>query len=311
MSDPSPWSRRDPEDPSPPEGDSDAVPAAPDEPVTIAADHATAEAAGTGKPTTGPGVSGALLPILGLMLMALATLVVGLVVFLTREEKQGFPANRNEADYDLPAMALRNTDLPSGMELFGRVAFDNEKWADIVGGDDPETKLAQLNASGRIRNNVNIFRWADDTTGTRHFGETISLIAQSTVFNTVESAKESISGRAGSTLKPFCGLAVNDQNEIRDFPVPKIGDQSAGFRVISLDEPLRISQDIAIPIGTGIETVVCFRTGSVVHGIIQNARQGGDDIALVVGLAQRMLERAKNEFAGDPDPLDKPSSDGG
>ena len=56
---------------------------------------------------------------------------------------------------------------------------------------------------------------------------------------------------------------------------------------------------------------ICFRTGRIVHGVVQSALDGAQDIGLVVNMAQAMLTQVDNTFAGTPDPLDEPPAEGG
>jgi hypothetical protein len=230
--------------------------------------------------------------VLGLMLLVLSAMVAGLVAFvMDGDDDVEFSANRPSEDYALEEMALRVSDVPSGMTLGDRLQLDNEQWAIAIDQVDPESRIPQLEAQGRIRNQVSVFGWSDSTTA--KFGQMFQLLSQSTLYETEAQAQEAIAGAA------LCGLRLDDTSPIDEFSVPRVGDESVGFFVTMTDESL----------GRSVETVVCFRTGRIVHGVVQSSFDGAQDIALVVGLARKMFDRTEAWFDGsgaapdeDPDP---------
>ncbi len=231
--------------------------------------------------------------VLGMMLLVLSALIVGLVVYVTSEDDGNFPTRLADDDYDLAAMALRERDTPGDLSLAGKLEFSNEEWSAILDSVDPEARLPQLEAQERVRNHISIFAWPDG--GTFHLAQTLSLLSQSTLYESVSAAEEALAGSA------LCGLRLDETAPVDDFKVPAIGDSSVGFFVTTADPD----------IGTSIETVVCFRTGRVVHGVVQSALDGAQDIGLVVGLARKMLVHVENAFDGTADPLDEDPNEGG
>ena len=227
------------------------------------------------------------------MLVVLIAVVAGLTVFLVRDTEDGsaYPVDLADEGYDLDAMVLRNADVPEGIELVQRNGFDNEEWAALlVDPADPEAlavKVAQLNAQERIRTYVAYFSWPEGPIA--HLGQTLSITAQSTLFATEAAAEESLRGAA------LCGLILNEAAESRDFRIPAFGDASVGFFVTEQDEQL----------GTSVDTVLCFRTGRIVHGLVQSALDGAQDIGLIVRLGRRMLGHIENAYDGVEDPLDE------
>jgi hypothetical protein len=285
MPDESPWAR--PGTDTVPGDDaataSEGMPGGPEEETPPPADTA-------GPPPTAPhhrdSSGSAAIAILGMMLLVLSGLVVALVVYVTGDNGERYPTGLANDEYDLAAMALRQRDVPRGMELAGKIEFNNDEWAAILDSVDPESRIPQLRAQQRVRNHISVFAWPDG--GTAHLAQTLNLLAQSTLYETEAAAREAIVGAA------LCGLRLPETSPIEDFVVPRIGDESVGFFVISNDPDIGIS----------IETVVCFRTGRIVHGIVQSALDGAHDIALTVRLAQKMLTQVERTFAGNPDPVD-------
>jgi hypothetical protein len=260
-----------------------------------AADHSWArpgsEAAATPPPPSparGRG-NGALIVGFVVLLLALLGVAGGLGWFLLRADDDGssYPVALEDDAYDLEAMILRNADMPAGIELVQRTEFDNESWASLLDRDDPEGRLAQLEAQERVRGFVAYYTWPGGPI--RHLGRTLSITSQSTLYGSEEAAKDSIAGRA------LCGLFLNPNADARDFAVPDIADESVGFFVTEVDDDL----------GKSVETVICFRTGRIVHGVIQSGLDGTQDIGLVVRLAQRLLTRVENAYDGVDDPLDE------
>ncbi len=247
------------------------------------------------RPSDSGGGSAAMLPVVGLMLMALGALVVALIVFVQRDTSAKYPSNRGDGDYDLQAMALRSADVPAGMELRARADFDNDEWTGVLasGQDDPDAAeriRGQLVGQKRIRNLVSAFGWADPQE--LHLGETGAILSQSTLY---ESA-----AAASADTNRLCGLQINEKPPFEEFSVPKIGDQAVGFRVESKQI---VSEDGSF--ARSHQTVLCFRTGRIVHAVVQSGWRGTENIALVVLLAERMLDRVDKTFEGKPDEKDK------
>ena len=61
----------------------------------------------------------------------------------------------------------------------------------------------------------------------------------------------------------------------------------------------RVSSSVSSVEGAGrvVQTIVCFRTGRVVHAVLQQGLDGSEDIALSVLMARRMYEHVRAVFA--------------
>jgi hypothetical protein len=289
-----------------------AEPASAPEPAAEDAEPVLAKASSGPEPSPHPAPprrdsSGStVIAILGMMLLVLSALIAGLIAFVTQDDDGGqdYPVNLDNDDYDLAAMAIRNRDTPAGLELVGSLGFDNTDWAILLDEADPEPRLAQLEAQQRVRNHVSVFSW--EPGGSARLGEVLNLLSQSTLYETEEAAAEAIRGSA------LCGLNIPLTSPVEDFDVPTIADQSVGFYVeadtvvIDVDE---VTQEQTV--ARIIETVVCFRTGRVVHGVVQRAWDGSQDPNFVIGLARDMLTHVDNTFGGVDDPLDTEEEEGG
>ena len=65
-------------------------------------------------------------------------------------------------------------------------------------------------------------------------------------------------------------------------------------------------------VGKTVDTVICFRTGRIVHGVIQTSFVGAESQPLVISLAKKMLKQVDLTFAGKPIEKDEePPEDGG
>lgn len=302
MPDPNPWARPPQESETPTDSSAHAVapvPAVTDAPVTNpAGPPASHSHPYAGQPLRAPAVAGGasagwavLIPVAGIMAIAVIALAAALAAYVQRDTGHSYTEALDDDDYLLDAMSLRNRDMPAGLKLVSRVEFTNEEWAEATRPDDPERALAQLNSQGRIRNNVAIFSWGDSSYA--HLAETLNIISQSTLYATADDAR--------AELGRLCGLYIDERQPLVEFAVPKLGEQSVGFYVTTE------AQDFSAT----IETVVCFRTGRIVHGVMQTAFQGAHDIALTVRLAERMLARVDETFRGAAVPLDTPANQGG
>lgn len=211
----------------------------------------------------------------------LALCLLSIPVFVACDEGRSYPTNKGDGDYDLAAMALRETDMPKDFtkQPIDEPAFDNERWAnEVFDTDDPEGKQAQLDAQGRLTNHVAAFTPPG-------LGKVLSITAVSTLYTNEKAAQESIDRFA-------CGLPINESTPLTPFVTPKIADQSTGFFV---------SQDSGSGL-TFIDTTMCFRTGRIVHAFQQTSLPGVEDIAAAVRLANRWLQHVDDAFDGKPVP---------
>jgi hypothetical protein len=257
--------------------------------ATVAPSEPVAATGGTPTPAAEPPKSSNRLLLVGLgaLLVALLAVAGGLIYYILQGGGgQDYPTDLPDDQYDLPSMSLRMEDVGDELVLARRLEFNNEDWAQITGEDDPERKLSQLESQGRVRNNVAFLTWPDGTVG-EHLGETLSVTSQSTLFTDADAAS--------AEQARLCGLLIDERDPLEEFEVPKIGDESVGFAVSTVTEGF----------GTSIDTVVCFRTGRIVHGVVQTGLKGADDRELTIELAERMLDRVDETFAGNPAPLDE------
>ena len=197
-----------------------------------------------------------------------------------------------DADYQLDAMQLANDDMPEkGLQSIVSDSFTNEEWAQVfaqrIPSIDPAQKTIQLEAQGRVRGYVSVFSWDDPV---QHLGRIQEIESHSTLYTNEEAASRAISQSA-------CGLLIADDKLIEEFTVPAIGDESTGF----------FNEDTIDYLGKSVDTVVCFRTGRIVHAILQNGLDGTQDIDVSVQLARRMLTYVDASFDGK----DRPVADGG
>jgi hypothetical protein len=193
---------------------------------------------------------------------------------------RSYPADRSDEEYDLGAMALHQEDLPGGFDAgeLDDPEFDNARWVDVFDTDDPEGKLAQLDAQGRLRSYVSAFQPGE-------LGRIFSITAVSTLYTDVDSAKR-------SAAQYGCGLPIDDKVATTPFDVPRVGDDSTGFF---------IRNESANGLTT-VDTNLCFRTGRVLHAIQQTGLPGTEDVALAVRLAERWLTRIDDAFDGKTEP---------
>ena len=238
-----------------------------------------------------------LLAAMGVLVVVLLGMVGGLVWYVTRDGSSGgsYPANKPDNAYDLESMQLRNSDLPKGLVRQSRndqLTFSNDEWSRLLKPEDPTAKSAQLTAQKRIKNLVSIYSW-DDAENAR-IGLALSVLSQSTLYETEEAAK--------AEANRLCGLRIDEKDPLKEFKVPGLGDQSAGFQVTTDSQ-----------IGKTVDTAVCFRTGRIVHGVIQTAFLGAENPTLVTDLAKKMLDHVDKTFSGkpptkDPEPTKAPGS---
>lgn len=248
-------------------------------------------------PPPANGVSKPLLAaLLGVVFLALAV-SGGLIAFaLNRDDGADYRTDLGEGEYDLASMQLRNADLPPGMILLASAEASNEDWATgfIEEGEDPAPVVRQLEALGRLRGYRSVYSWEDPS---QHPGESLFVTSLSTLYTDERAARESMGGTN------YCSVPVDPNDlsgEITEFPLSGLGENAVGYQIAH-----------PIPIATGVyerfvETVVCFRTGSVLHVVWQSSLSGGVDIGGTYRLAKTMNERVDETFDGRPTPVDTP-----
>ncbi len=205
-------------------------------------------------------------------------------------EGREYPANLDDDRYDLAAMALPDDQAPLGMEAYTdengeptEVDFSNKQWAEAF-ADDPEVEANRLDAIGRLTAHLKFFVRSDPydrQAGPRFF------ITQSTLYTETKAAAEDMRASA-SNSKASCGVLIGGDDDVREFAVPHMGDESAGYLVTT-----RSGQS-----PTTVDTIVCFRTGRILHAVVQSGLEGSEDIALSVRVARRMLNRVNDVFDG-------------
>lgn len=193
-------------------------------------------------------------------------------------DEEEFATNLPDDEYPLEDMLLDLEDLPLAMENANTNTFDNGEWAQLFDVENLRGKVNQLEARGRIIGAVREFSWNEPFA---HLGGPALITIQSTLYADVESAEDSMS--------LYCGSLINERTvtDYTDFWVADIGDGAEGFIV---GQP-------TTEIGRLVETVVCFRTGRIVHAVAQNGLEGTEDIALGVRIATRMYELVRTVFA--------------
>jgi curved DNA-binding protein CbpA len=240
---------------------------------------------------------GPLVAAFGIVAAIFAVVALILVVVANDDDEEAFP-DRDDDDYDLEAMRLRDQDMPAGFEWTDSVEFTNEEWRQLFFAqedlEDPEiieeeleAKLRELESEGRIRNLLSVYQ-------SEELGRTLGIFSISTLYDDADSASESL------TL--YCGLPVDERRnlELRPLQMPALGDESSGF----------ISDGVmSSPLYS--ETTFCFRTGRVVHAISLASLPGVEDIGLAVRLAEHMEERVEAFYNGDEPPEDDLDEDGG
>lgn len=189
-----------------------------------------------------------------------------------------YPDDLADDHYPLRSMLLTLDDIPFAMQEVVVEEFDNAEWAAGFETEDPLAKERQFDAQGRIRNALAVFAWESPI---EHLGSPRLITTQSTLYEDVEAARASLRG--------ICGLPFDDATiaDLREFPVKGLGDESVGLFLVNRAE-----------VGAIIDTIVCFRTGRVVHAVTQNGLEGTEDVVLAVRLARRMLEKVDRAFAG-------------
>jgi len=147
---------------------------------------------------------------------------------------------------------------------------------------DPSQKAIQLDAQGRIRGHLSVFTWDEPV---EHLGRIQEIESHSTLYADEDAASRAIRQSA-------CGLLIADDKLIEEFAVPSIANESTGF----------FNEEEIDFLGKSVDTVVCFRTGRIVHAILQNGLDGTQDIDVSVELAKRMLTYVDASFDGEERP---------
>lgn len=227
----------------------------------------------------------------GFIFILIALVAAGLgYILLSGDDGEDYPADLPDDQYDLASMGLQEADMPEGIVInqpiqdelaFGQVVgegieFSNADWAQILDQEDPETKERQLDALGRIRNHVRFFEAQP-----LRYGFPVQYSTQSTLFTDVPSAIES--------LRTDCDTVQDPTLTVTDLEIRTIGDQSTAFYVLTP----------TAEVGNIIETVVCFRTGRIVHSISQQGFEGTERLEVQLGLADEMLDNVEAAFDGD------------
>ena len=212
------------------------------------------------------------------LMLPLALAVSGLAL-LPGCVDEAVPAGLPDDAYPIEEMLLDPLDLPVPMEHETTTTFDNAGWAQLFDVEDLRAKLNQLDARGRITGTVRVFSWEDPF---QHLGGPTLITTQSTLYEDVAAAERSLS--------LFCGTLIDERTatDVAEFWVDGIGDGVQGLIVGEQTEG----------IGRVVETLVCFRTGRIVHAVLQQGLDGTVDIALSVRLARRMFERVRAVLDG-------------
>lgn len=201
------------------------------------------------------------------------------------EEAEDFATDLPDDAYPLEDMLLDIDQLPVAFENATTSTFNNEAWAPLFNVEDLRGKVNQLEARGRINAAVREFTWNEPFT---RLGGPAILTIQSTLYADIEAAEDS--------MGLFCGALIDERSatDVTEFWVANIGDGVQGF----------VHGEQTPEIGRLVETVVCFRTGRVVHAVLSNGLEGTEDIALNVRIARRMYEHVRAVFAKLEPPAD-------
>ncbi len=207
----------------------------------------------------------------------------GLGFFLLRDDDGGGNFETNVADdqLDLAGMGLKNEDVPEGISFANEQEFDNATWAEALvdtNAPDPEAALEakkrQIEAQGRVRGYVKFYQSENPI---EHLGRPFQFASQTSVFKDEQAAIDSI--------KDVCDLPLDGAGQVEDAEVKKLGDESTAFYVTIPSGELGL--------GNFKDTIICFRTGKLVHSITQRGLDGTEDLELNVELAEVMLEHVK------------------
>ncbi len=203
------------------------------------------------------------------------------------DSRTSYPTDFAPEDLDLEAMSLKPADIPvTGLDPSFSDDFTNEEWAQAFQQTLPEIdasqKEVQLEAQGRQLGHLTFFTWDN---WFEHLGRVQQIESHSTIYADEESASNALKFHA-------CGLLIADDQPLDEFDVPKLGTESTGFFSTTEFDLGEVS------FGQFIDTVVCFRTGRVVHAVVQGGLEGTQDKDLGVELAKRMLTYVNATFDG-------------
>ncbi len=210
-----------------------------------------------------------------------------LLLFSSCTDDRSYPSGGKDDDYRLDAMMLSDSDVPAGIARTDENGFGNDEWASVFPGEDTEAAKATLDGQQRIRNHIAFFTWENPQ---EHFGKVLSITSQSTLYRDEASARKSLREYQFSA----CGLILTEEDVsgAQMFAVPKLGNDAVGMFITQKQQTLGIS----------IDTVICFRTGRIVHAIVQTGLDGTQDVALSVTLAERMLAHVDAAFDSETTP---------
>jgi hypothetical protein len=227
------------------------------------------------------------------MYFRVSVLVLGAaLLFSACSSGPKYATNKSDDSYDLQAMSLAEEDLPAGYLQQDARIFNNQDWAAVMPpGDDPQGIQNKLDAEGRLSGAAAIFSWDNPS---EHLGRPYQIATQSTLYSTAAEASKALQ-------QYFCDVLIDPTSpQITDFKVTGIGDEAVGF----------MSTTTVQGFGDSIDTAVCFRTGRILHAVIQSGLDGTPDVALDVRLAQKMLSRVDDALAGRTAPS-TPTPQGG
>jgi hypothetical protein len=224
---------------------------------------------------------------------AAATALVAVLLLAACDDDSSYPSNHDDDAYDLEAMSLAESDVPRGMVSVFSQQFDNQDIADVFQEEDPEAKVRELDARGRLRSHIQIFSWGSTQDYVRNLARVSTIYSQSSLFVDEKAAAES--------MRELCDLQQYPRNRIvDDLVVPKLADESTGLLIRHDDDTFGELYDVAI----------CFRTGRLVHSVVRSGLPGTEDVRESLRLARIMLRHVEAAYPGRA-AATAPSGDGG
>lgn len=213
--------------------------------------------------------------------------------FTAEDDDADYSANRGDGDYDLENMTFREADMPEGVIFLGSAEIDDvQEWAGAYFPDEEpgeideqefNAKVAQLEAQGWLRSSV--------AEGRRPAFFLLGVKSFSTLYTNVERATESAD-------KFACGLPIELSEQLEEFTVPKIADQSVGFR-----HRREFMDESGNVLFSFVDTTVCFRTGRIVHVVQDTWIDGTEDVGASIRAAYNLLDRVNDAYNGTVEPL--------
>lgn len=206
---------------------------------------------------------------------------VGLLLGACGDDSPTYASDLADQDYDLAAMQLEDEDMPhEGMAMVLEDAFSNEEWAQLFVAQDPqlelEQKQIQIEAQGRGTGHLALFTWDEPA---RNLGKVLQVESHAILYADEESARDALRLRS-------CGLLIGDDEPLEPFDVPQVADESTGF----------FHESELGTLGKAVDTVVCFRTGRVVHAVLAHGLDGTQDIDGTLEMARRKLNHVDGAF---------------